>query len=341
MARVEGRDRQRSDRLQLAMNKLHLSRYVLIVSGVFSLLPGCGGSQPPIAEPGAMPQSRTVTQQAGDLIYAGGFDRIYVLTFPEDKLVATIHDGLDHGDLCSDADGNVFVPAHDPNANTAVIDEYAHGATTPTRLVALPNREFGACSIDPTSGSLAATEYDDSGHHGKIAIFKNATGEPQYYRIHASDALTSCGYDNEGNLFAAGAKAPQLWELRVGDPSFKRVRFSFTLGAPERIQWDGSYLTIEEAWHRPAIHRVSISNFKATLVGTTPLRKHGSGRRSMLASWIQGSTVIATAGWRGALLMSWKYPLGGKPTRIDARHHRWMRSVTVSVSPRWNRGKER
>jgi len=315
------------------MNSLGFSRHASAIGATTALLAGCGASQPPIGAPGAMSQGRTVTQRAGDLIYAGGFDRIYILTFPGDKLVATIHDDFDHGDLCSDADGNVFVPGHDSNANTAVIDEYAHGATTSTRVVTLPDKTFGACSIDPTNANLAATEYDDSGHHGKIAIFKNATGEPQYYRIHASDALTSCGFDNKGNLFAAGAKAPQLWELRVGDASFKPVRFSFTLGAPGRIQWDGSYLTIEEAWHRPAIHRVAISNFKATVVGTTPLRKRGSGRRSMLASWIQGSTVIATAGWRGALLMFWKYPLGGNPITVDERHHRWMSSVTVSVAP--------
>ena len=46
------------------MKSLGLSRYALAIGAASALLAGCGGSQPPIGAPGAMPQSRATTTQA-------------------------------------------------------------------------------------------------------------------------------------------------------------------------------------------------------------------------------------------------------------------------------------
>jgi hypothetical protein len=40
----------------------HLARYALSIDAAAALLAGCGGSQPPIAAPGAMPQSARVPE---------------------------------------------------------------------------------------------------------------------------------------------------------------------------------------------------------------------------------------------------------------------------------------
>jgi len=310
---------------------------------LFSAVPGCGGSQPPIGAPGAMPQSRAIAAHAerdgswmrraasADLIYATGFNRIYVLTFPDGTLVGTIHDNLAHGNACADGSGNVFVPAYNSQTMTGEIDEYAHGATTPTIVETDPKREPGVCSIDRTTGNLAFTDYDTSGKDGMVAVYDSGTEALQHYRIHNGYELASCGYDNEGNLFAARGGTRQLYELRTGEKSFRWLRLGQSLGWPGRIQWYGGLLTIQEESPDPAIDRIVVSGSTARLAGRTPLRINGHSRYH-LASWIYESTVIAPIGWRGAILAFWNYPKAGKPTKTEKRPKRWMQSVTVSVA---------
>ena len=97
-----------------------LGRYALSCAAV-ALLAGCGGSQPPISAPGAMPQSVAPVSnlserpsgaagdaRKGDLIYAAGFSNTYVLSYAEGKLIAKI-DGYGGYSTCSDQRGDVFV----------------------------------------------------------------------------------------------------------------------------------------------------------------------------------------------------------------------------------------
>ena len=46
------------------MKSLGLGRYALTLGAAAALLAGCGGSQPPIGAPGAMPQSHPIATQA-------------------------------------------------------------------------------------------------------------------------------------------------------------------------------------------------------------------------------------------------------------------------------------
>ena len=323
------------------MKSLDCGRYALSCVAV-ALLTGCGGLQPPIGAPGAMPQtvaitpyvglgkSRVQSAESGDLIYATGFGRIYILTFPDGTLVGTIHDNLVHGNACTDGSGNVFVPAYNSQTETGEIDEYAHGATTPTIVITEPYREPGVCSIDRTTGNLSFTDYDTSGKDGIVAVYESSTVLRRYH-IHNGYELASCGYDNGGNLYAALGGTRQLYELRAGEKSFRWLRLGQSLGWPGRIQWYGGFLTIEEEAPNPAIDRVVVSGSTATMAGRTPLRINGHSRYH-LASWIYRSTVIAPIGWRGAILDFWNYPKAGKPTKSEKRPKRWMQSVTVSVA---------
>ena len=81
------------------MTSLGLSRYALTMGVAAAMLAGCGGSQPPIGVPGAMPQTHAIVERSdhakwqslraavkdawsGDLLYvatAGG--DVYVLSF--------------------------------------------------------------------------------------------------------------------------------------------------------------------------------------------------------------------------------------------------------------------
>ncbi len=54
------------------MTSLGLSRYALTIGAASALLVGCGGSQPPIGVPGAMPQQRVSKGRSASSFSAGG-----------------------------------------------------------------------------------------------------------------------------------------------------------------------------------------------------------------------------------------------------------------------------
>ena len=80
------------------MKSLDFSRYVAGSCVAAAMLAGCGGSQPPIGAPGAMPQTSAIATHAdrgtswmlpgtsaGDLVYATSvaFGNVYVYTYPK------------------------------------------------------------------------------------------------------------------------------------------------------------------------------------------------------------------------------------------------------------------
>jgi len=52
------------------MKLLALSRFALNMSVAAALLTGCGGSQPPIGAPGAMPQSDAMGPSSYEVLYS-------------------------------------------------------------------------------------------------------------------------------------------------------------------------------------------------------------------------------------------------------------------------------
>ena len=119
------------------MRVLGFSRYALTSCVAAAMLTGCGGSQPPIGAPGAMPQTSAIATRSergkswmlpgassGDLIYAtGGCGGTCVISYPDMKLVGDLPDsGVA---ICSDAQGNIFLP------KDGKVVENAHGGTLP------------------------------------------------------------------------------------------------------------------------------------------------------------------------------------------------------------------
>ena len=81
------------------MKSLDFSRYVLGVCAAVAMLAGCGGSQPPIGTPGAMPQTSALATHADrgtswmlpdakskDLLYVGDIYDVTVYSYPQGKL---------------------------------------------------------------------------------------------------------------------------------------------------------------------------------------------------------------------------------------------------------------
>ena|ERR1700729_4426151 len=296
-----------------------LSRYALAIGAAAALLTGCGGSQPPIGAPGAVPQSRSVAKHADrsgswmlpeakseDLVYAegGGCGGVCILSYSDGMLVGSIALSGGVGGDCSDSQGNVFI------TNGTQVLEFAHGGTSPIATLALPGTDAVACGVDPKTGNLAVIF--GGGSAGNIAIFANATGSPTLYT--AGIGPYFCGYDNNGNLFVDGLYSRQiaLVELLYRSASFTPLTINGDVGDPGQIQWDGSYITYEgRVPHHIKISRLSVSGTTVNVVGTTHLKDV----RFAHQSWLAASRVIlpySTQGFDSNKISVWRYPKGGK-----------------------------
>src|ERR1700734_3789453 len=104
------------------MRSLDLNRFVLSVSLASAMLTGCGGSQPPIGAPGAMPQTSALATHAArgkswmlpeaksqDLLYVvrNSANEVSVYTYPKGKSVGTLSDIPGALGICSDTNGDV------------------------------------------------------------------------------------------------------------------------------------------------------------------------------------------------------------------------------------------
>jgi hypothetical protein len=310
------------------MRSSDLNRYVLSISAAATLLTACGGSQPPIGAPGAIPQNRVAAThvdrggswmlpeaKSEDLFYIsdGG---VYVYTFPQARLVGILKTGLPGpAGMCPDRDGNVWITNF---RSGGPVVEYAHGGTKPIATLYTPKALTPQdCSIDPTSGNLAVVGYGPD-RPGTILVYTEARGTPKVYKV--SFAETSfCGYDNKGNLFIDGfgySEEPPfvLAELPKG---VKRAKKIFGFGwkgapAPSPIQWDGTYITIVTDYtvNRYAIHRG---------VAVIKDRIHFEDTNRLVDAWIQSGKVVVDS-WSCSSCYSktlhiYRYPAGGYPIR--------------------------
>src|ERR1700735_5910562 len=262
------------------MRSWGFKRYALTSCVVAALLAGCGGSQPPIGAPGAMPQSHAIaTHDRGgswmlpeakneDLIYApGGCGGTCVLSYPDGKLVGTLDSVYDAP--CSDAQGNVYLP------DGAQVLEFPHGGLSPIATFNVPPSENAyayACAVDPMTKNLAVL-FGQIGASTTVATFSGPSSTPAIYNPNLLGA--HCGYDDAGNLFVSGGyAAPGVSELRYGSSqmSVMPIKGKIT-GLIGQIQWDGTYMTLENgANHNVHIARLQIGQSNAQVIGRTAIK---------------------------------------------------------------------
>jgi hypothetical protein len=175
---------------------------------------------------------------------------------------------------CSDSVGDVWIV--DFTAEEAF--EYAHGATTPTKTLSTGGESIG-CSVDPTTGNLAVTNFAGPGSvgYGSVAVFADASGSPTDYTVADTD-FWPAGYDNKGNLFVTGENedtfANQLYELPSGGTSLEAITESgFSVSFPAADEWDGKYLAVGdqlyEGMSEAGVYRVTVASGTATEVSET------------------------------------------------------------------------
>ena len=318
-----------------------LSRYALSCCVAFAMLAGCGGSQPPIGAPGAMPQTSALATHAGRgkswmvpgassgaLLYAPvGCGGTCVISYPGLKLVGSLSTPGDG--VCSDSQGNIFLPSG------ATVTEYAHGGSQPIATLNLPGGEGQGCAVDPKSNSLAVV-FKGSGVD--VAIFASERGNPTLYGSHLDSVY--CGYDDKGDLFVDGMhyQQPGFAELSSGASQFTELSMPSSVGLPGQVQWDGSYITYESSDQTKTVSRLTVSGSAVTVVATTKFNV----RHRSTASWIYAGHLIVPyniVGERANVVGVWKYPKGGNPTKTVRKFPPYKKStisfnaVTLSVQP--------
>ena len=277
------------------------------------LLAGCGGSQHPIGAPASMSQFRTAHTQRNAASSGNAFLYIaktgndygtLILSYPAGKQVNRINRVF--GPMCTDPNtGNVYI------ITETTIREYAPGKKQPMALLTLGIGEPSGCAVDPMSGDLAVT-VNETNVPPWIAIYSRLSSSPEKYVDRRAKELTFCGFDSQGNLFADAYSKHRysLAELPVGASKFTKISLGLSDSAGP-VQWDGTYITVENPISDPKIYRIAVSGSKGTVVGTTKLGRRVG--RYPAYSWIQGDTVIAPYGpsTKNGIVGYWHYPKGG------------------------------
>jgi hypothetical protein len=303
--------------------------------GAAALLAGCGGSQLPIGAPGAMPQTSAFATHADNgkswmlteaksenLIYVS--DTSSVLAFNDHgKQVGAIEYVLQPG-VCSDAQGDVWVT----NEGEAI--EFPHGGGVPIGEVYAPSSyEFESCAVDPATGNLAATLYQENGH-GAVAVYEGTSGNPQTYTDSDMSYYTYCSFDGSGDLFVNGGYERKVFlaELPRGGSSLSTVRLDKRLGGVGGLQWDGTYVVLGDS-HSNVVYQVDVSNGQGTVESST--RFLGWHLHKAVDFWIYNAMIGFVYSDRYFGL--WKYPQGGRATHRFLFQSRTTGGTAFSIAP--------
>jgi hypothetical protein len=219
------------------------------------------------------PQAKTT----GPLLYTSNqvFSEIDVYGYKTRKLVGQITSGVvyPYGE-CTDSAGNVWIT----NYIGFSLNEYARGATKPTKQL---TDDYGypiGCSVDPKTGDLAVANFEGSseGYGGNIVIYHGAAGTGKMYTP-TGTYVWPPSYDDKDNLFVEGENiatdAHELLELPKGGKSLTEISLPFTIYFPAGVNWDGKYVDVnDQAYEDTAttgVYRLTISGSTAMLVSQT------------------------------------------------------------------------
>ncbi|MGP8099610.1 MAG: YncE family protein [Candidatus Cybelea sp.] len=234
------------------------------VSAAVALLAGCSGaapqlstaepllrSGPPLISPDRLAPARrhdgrSSWMAAGanrtSLLYITDANNgtVSVFSYPKGELEGTLTGFEEPYGECTGKAGVVWIV----DDETATITEYAHGGTKPIRTLNDSGEYPAGCSVDPSTGNLAITNYEGpGGGQGSVSIFKKAKGKPVIYTDSSISRAWFCSYDNGGNLFVDGDKSGtsgfQLAELPAGSGTFTNISIDQSITVAGGVAWNG------------------------------------------------------------------------------------------------------
>ena len=315
------------------------TRALLPVGMMAAMLSGCGGSQGQVdgtarvIPQGAVPAGHTTHgkswmkpgMSSGDLLYVSdaGTDDVYALSYPSGNLVGTLTGFQSPQGLCADGSGNIYVA----DAKAANIVEYAHGGTSPIKMLQGSGRP-SACWVNPKTGDLAVTNFNSF-----VSIYKHASGNPANYSTQTSAIW--CAYDNNGNLFVAEpgqlSTGNVVQELPSGATSLENIGLDKFLGNqwPGGIQWYGKHLIVAKSG--PSGYGCCGRVYRFTINGTSGQHSGSHKATTDLADiFIYKSMLIASTG--GSHIDLYDYPKIHGPTQQMEEPGSFSYGVTISVA---------
>jgi hypothetical protein len=293
----------------------------LCVIGAAAFLTACSLTSSSLGPPTLASLRQPATTQS-NLLYIGARHKVRVLEFPDGHSVSDLRLQFGIlGGLCSDPSGDVYF---DVGQWTY---EYPHGGTHSIASVLSP---FGfplQCAFDATTGNLAVIT---GGSNEQIAVYEHFTGRAHEYPVKEYHNLNDCGYDGSGDLFVTTPWA--LAELPKGARNFTTYtpRLKSADSELTRIQWDGTYLVVQET--QPSkpftfLDRIAISHKHVKLVSRTKLIGSDVAFESLFSS-----TAIGLYGPAHNEIGFWNYPAGGKPSKLLSRFDTALYAATVSAA---------
>ena len=280
------------------------------LSGPSGVASASGYVRPPVALRRAQGRSwMNPAAKKSDLLYLDDqTGDVYVYSYPKGVLMGTLTGLGEPQGECVDKKGDVFFTTF---AQYEIL-EYAHGGTSPINTLSNPGEYMEGCSIDPTTGNLAAVDFEASGggSGGGVAIFANASGSPTVLTDSNLHLGFQIGYDKKGNIFLDGEDSSgkfEFAELPKGSSSFSEITLNVSITTPGGVQGDGKYVTVGDA-KNGNIYRTDGAGGKVE--STTSLTDSDGIFQYVIA----GKKVIGPNVY-SANVGIWKYPKGGSPSK--------------------------
>jgi hypothetical protein len=333
------------------MRTFALGRFALSTSVAATLLAACGGSQPPIGAPGAMPQATALAAHAGrgkswmlpeakgeTLIYlSSGQSSVYVFGYHSGNLLGTITGFYAASGLCVDKHGDVFVTDNEKGE----VFEFAHGKDSVKKTYPDSGYAPSGCAVDLANGDLAVANYcrgsssGDCVSDGDVVIFDHARGKPRVYSASSMSEYQACTYDNVGNLYVSGrASHPGgsgFARLSASRKLFDAISLDQSFGSYVALQWVGTQLTVGNNISR-VIVQFNIKGRRGISTGATSIPG-----AYFAQYWVTGNKVVVPGlgqnrhSYYNHWIYYFDYPSGGVRVK-KARTPEYGYGITVSIA---------
>jgi hypothetical protein len=312
--------------------RCYVTGRALLAVTVCAVVAGCASAQPSVT-PAAIQSAATSAGQwiapevkGRNLLYVSEGEIVRVYTYPGGKYVGLLGTGAEF--MCSDQYGYVYMPT----GLGGFVVVYAHGATSPTAMLADVYIPY-ACSVDPNTRDVAVT--GDFDNVVMIFPYHRKRGW-RFGKPHPNPAMmlaSFCAYDNKGNLYVDGTDLSgnfMLAELPKASSTYQTISVNQAFQTPGGMQWDGKYLVIadrgSDSKSLPTIYRFAVSGTSATEVSSTELNQS----YAYAQFWIQGSKIIGNVSYDSVRAIGyWHLPAGGSPFKTFSGEAPF--GVTVSV----------
>jgi hypothetical protein len=239
-------------------------------------------------------------KKAKALIYAPDYGKgsVVVFSYKKMKEVGEATGFSEPYGACSDSNGNVYVVDY----SKSQISEFAYGSTTVERTISDGTGYPIGCSVNPTNGDLAVTNFFDYGSGGGgVLIYPNATGTPTFYP--AGFYNWPAGYDPNGNLWMESndeglsgncSSGVCLEELTAGGTQFNPVSFNGTIDFAGAVEWDGQYLGLgdQEVAGKDnfGVLEATVSGSSVNIVNTVTTTDNCDSSNTDAIGWAEDST---------------------------------------------------